>query len=405
MLIELLSTVSLFLATIAILVAVHELGHYWAARMCGMIPMGFSLGMGPRIWARLDRHGTVWMISALPIGGFVAFRDGELESRTPLQRIAIYLAGPAANMMLALFFFAAVSAVQPRPIFPPVIETVVAGSETGLRAGDKLLGADQVSIAQPDDLPRAQAQTGVGGEVRYLVERGGAVQTVVDAPLASPVIRDVLPGSPAADAGIRVGDRILAIDGRPAFSMTELAVMLKGGVEGPIALRLGATDGTERDVEVLPLIVGEQARIGIDGQAAVGFATALSSDPSLWMREGFGRMSSAVAVTGKVIGDLIAGNVDSCAVAGPVRMAEQVRMAFDRGITIILLIGALMSLGLGLFNLLPLPVLDGGQIMVASYAALFRREPTHRAYGYLNVIGTVIIVAVMMFGFTNDLRC
>lgn len=402
---DVIMTALLFLVTVGFLVAVHELGHLLAGRLCGIMPEAFSVGMGRDLVAHVDRNGTIWRIGAVPLGGYVRFPDGPMAASSPWQRLFIFAAGPLANLILAVLLFAAMVATQPNTSFPPTIATLAAESPEGLRVGDTVLTVDSIPLSNAANLELARREAGQGGRVRYGALRGNATLVLFDAPLASPTVLDVLPGSIGERAGLRVGDRILSINGQPAYSVADLvAPSADNTIRSKNVVVLGV-DGFQRDLQLPAGHDGQSMRLGISGKAAVVFETNTAFNPGLWLREGVGRTYAAVTLTWNVLADLIAGKTDSCVISGPMGMAENVKGAFDRGITIILAMGAVLSLGLGIFNLLPLPVLDGGQIMVASYAGLFRQEPSIRAYAYLNILGSLIIGLVMVFAILNDIRC
>lgn len=402
---DVIVTLGLFIVTLGVLVTIHELGHYGAGRLFGLVPDAFSVGMGRALISKADRNGTVWQVGLVPLGGYVRFQDSALGATTPLQRAMIFAAGPLANLLLALLLFSAMVATQPQPSYPPVIGFVATQANDGLRPGDRVLEAGDISIADATTLQAAHRLSGVAGMVRYAVDRDGQALTVLDGPLSSPVITDVIPGGLGDTLGLRPGDRIVSVDGTPSFSVADLVKPSPTGDARTLHVILADAGGSSRTVDLPVAGGGEGPRLGISGQAAVTFETAAPTNPAKWLTGGAQKTWFALKMTAGVIADLIAGNQDTCIVSGPVGMAENVRAAFDRGITIIFAMGAVLSLGLGIFNLIPLPVLDGGQIMVASYAFLFRQEPTLRAYAYLNIIGTLIISTIMVFALLNDFRC
>lgn len=311
------------------LLIVHELGHYIAARAVGLKPTKFAIGFGPRLFERTDRRGTTWRLCLLPVGGYVVLRkepDGPYRPGPTLARIAVILAGPGANLLLAVALYAGVTYTH--------------------------------------------------GITRFL-----------------PVASVIEPGSAAAIAGFEPGDRILAANGAPASVFEDLRPVLNANPGRPVTFQVLRGDRTlTLNATLTPRVEGGRTlgHLGITSQDS-------RADPSpLGESLEFGFLRSWKAVTDTVHGlrDAVRPSAGA-GIAGPAGMTQLTATAAQSGIAALAALAAFLSINLMLMNLLPVPILDGGALLLA-VAELLRRRPTSEATISLAYRATAIALAGLM---------
>jgi regulator of sigma E protease len=350
-----------FLIVLTLLVFFHELGHYWVARRCGVRVDVFSVGFGPELFGWTDRAGTRWKFSAVPFGGYVKMfgeadatgtLDGNPATMTPAeravsfhhkrlyQRIAIVAAGPIANFLLAVVIFAGVFGILGQPFTPPLI--------------------------------------------------GG-----------------VLPGSAAEGAGIKAGDLVLQMGGQAIERFEEIQRIVQLNLEQPIDI-IVLRDGHEVTIRVAPTVVEETdrlgnrmriARIGVRGEG-IAF---VRHDPVEAVWRGLIETYVQTAGTLKAVGQMIVGRRTTEELGGPIRIAQMSGQVAQGGIGSLLVFMAVLSVNLGLINLFPIPMLDGGHLLYYAAEAVRGRPLGMRAQEYGFRIGLALVLSLMVFATWNDL--
>lgn len=430
-------TLAAFVVALSVIVAIHEYGHYIVGRWCGIHAEVFSLGFGPRLASWRDKRGTLWQIAALPLGGYVKFlgdedpasagadRSAMTEmSATELRRTmhaaplwaraATVAAGPIFNFILSILVFAIVIMWQGQATTPLTIETVnpMPTQVQDLRAGDQIIaihGRDTPDLAGlsafVDDLPRAP-------QLEYTVLRDGD-RRVVNGPFPyPPLVSSVSPQSAALDAGLEAGDYILAVDGTLISSFEDLrsAVMISEGA--PLTLSIWR-DGGEFDVTLSPKSMdipsedgGFEQRylIGITGGL---FFDPVTTSPGVLTALGIGVSQTWFIVNQSLSGlyHMITGAISSCNLSGPLGIAETSGAAASQGLDSFIWFVAVLSAAVGLMNLFPVPVLDGGHLVFFAYEAVAGKPPSDRALRVLMAAGLTMILSLMIFALTNDLFC
>jgi len=426
---------------LGVLVFVHELGHFAVAKFSGVKILKFSLGFGPRL-ASFKRGETEYMICAVPLGGFVQMlgegggEDGEeaelseadkLRSfaHKPLsRRIAIVAAGPVMNLalpflLLPISFMVGVNV--PRYLDgPPCAGFVVPGSEAeqvGFRAGDCIVSVNGDQVETWSDAFQTMVSH-VGAPLEVLVDRQGG-QAVISlaseredleelslerlglAPPRSAVIGSVAEGFPAARAGVKVGDRILAINGQPVSSWYDVRplVLAAGGSE--LQLRL------QRGDEQLILSMTPEKNDASD-EYVVGVSpeqqTVLKRyGPIKAIKAGYDQALDLIKLTLIFIQKLFSGQVSAKNIGGPIMIFQVAGQAMQTGFSTVLTFMAFISIQLGILNLLPVPILDGGHLFFYLFEGIFRRPLSMRAREILQQLGLVLIVMLMVFAFYNDI--
>lgn len=422
-------TILAFVLVVGTLVVVHEFGHYLAARFIGVRVETFSIGFPPNIYRR--RVGdTEWTIGLLPLGGYVKMAGdapglggsdpAELQNRTRGERLAILFAGPAMNFVLAVAILAGLfyTGMERRIGLsdPPVVSYVAEGSPAaaaGMQPGDRIATiagepvpdwrtAMEAIIVRPDQ------------EVVFVVERGGAVRefsVTVDsigpdaigsvgiAPPNPPIIGAVIAGSPAEAAGVAAGDRIVRVDDKPVGSTSEVAAFVRAAGIREIALAVERGE-TELVVPVVPALAEDPStgesfpRVGVQFQPPFRLVRADSIPDAV--RDAVAETARWGALTVGQLGRVVTGQGSARQFSGPIGIAQASGEALRRGPTDVLLLMAILSLSLGVLNLLPIPVLDGGQIAVLLVESAARRDLSLGMRKALMVAGAAFMLLVFV---------
>ncbi|MDR3157835.1 MAG: RIP metalloprotease RseP [Zoogloeaceae bacterium] len=447
---NLLFHLAAFLLLLGVLVVVHEFGHFWVARRCGVKVLRFSVGFGRVLWRR--RYGadqTELTLCAIPLGGYVQMLDGrELEEGETIpeedlprafdqqgvgRRSAIVAAGPAANFLLAiliywLMFMIGGNALRPVLGAPPE-DTPAAAA--GIQDGDRVLSVAGETVTTLEDfhlrlLRQASQQPSVALEVmdarqltRHVHLETGRLNEAgwegepfallglrLYQPPLLPVVGEVLAGLPGEAAGLRPNDRVLEIDGVEVTRWQQFVERVSGSPEKPLSMLI------ERAGERLTLTVTPK-REGKIGRVGVGSSAEANNFPDLYVfarhnpvdaafraaREAWSQ--SALMLT--MMGKMLAGEVSWRALSGPVAIAEYAGKTAKMGTEVYLKFMAVVSLCLGIFNLLPIPVLDGGHLMYHALEVVKGSPLSENAMLRWQKVGISVLVTLMAFAFFNDL--
>ncbi|MCQ0970419.1 RIP metalloprotease RseP [Paracoccus sp. TK19116] len=429
-------TIAAFIIALSVIVTIHELGHYLVGRWSGIYAEVFSVGFGPRLFARRDRRGTVWQIAALPLGGYVRFlgdanaasagtgrpvdpaRARQTLGGAPLwARFSTLLAGPFFNFILSILIFGGFALVQGLPT-----ETVRIGGITDappgvvneLQPGDTVLAVDGRPVedwssyyALVEDLPPA-----AGHDWRVL--RDGSEITVTGPDPMPARVSGVAPRSAAADAGLRAGDVIVAVDGTPLTRFSELRDRVEAAAGEPLSLDVWRPgSGTmaftlvprQQDFPVADGGYEQRWMIGVTGGQSYMTPETRQAGPfeALWL----GVTQTWSIITGSLSGmwAMISGQIGTCNLGGAISIAESTGHAASAGGADFLWWIAVLSAAIGFLNLLPIPVLDGGHLMFYAFEAVTGRPPSDRALNLLTSIGLAAVLMLMIFGLTNDILC
>ena len=440
-----------FLVALCILIVVHELGHYVVARLCGVKVLRFSVGFGRVLWQRrLGRDQTEWAVSVFPLGGYVKMLDEREAEVAPDElhrafnrqsvgkRSLIVAAGPVANFILAIFLYWAVFMLGSDELLP-VLGTPPAGTPAAMASvtnGDQVRSVDGQTVATWNDLRWLLLQKAVDQEStelevvneqnevsvrRLYLSAAGEQGWEGDAlerlginfyrPMLPPVLGKVVPGSPGERAGLQAGDKVLAIDGRAISAWHEMVLYVRDAAERSIHIEF-ERQGRLATVDVVPEAVSERGRkvgkIGVavadDGQGRremrtfvrYGFFTAGGKAVNeTWDKSVFSLV---------MLGKMLTGEVSLKNLSGPVTIADYAGQSAKLGFDYYIKFMALISISLGVLNLLPIPVLDGGHLMYHIIEVVRRRPLSERAMEIAQQIGVSILVVLMAFAFFNDLN-
>lgn len=438
-----------FIVAISILVAVHEYGHYIVGRWTGMKVLRFSIGFGKPIWTRIaGKDRTEYCVSAIPLGGYVRFLDtregpipeadeGRAFNQRPVpQRIAVLLAGPAFNFLFAIVAYWALF-LYGVPTLVPAVGKVEPGSyaaEAGLQQGDRIVAVGEAETAdwesalvamldqmvadgrvpltlEGEDGWRRDATIDVGADARRLTEPGMLFEGLGFRPFGAgdlPAdIGRVEDDGPAKAAGIEAGDRIVAIDGEPILDFEDLVEAVQPRANQRVTVEY-LRDGQRLSTT---LVIQEQS---VDGEVRGRLGVAHSGDfsdfyyqrrfgPVDSMTQAVARTWSSTVFTLRMLGRMVTGDVSIKNISGPINIAQFAGESAERGLDYFLGFLAIVSISLGVLNLLPIPVLDGGQIVYQSIEGLKGSPLSERAQIVGQQIGIFALILLMSFAFYNDL--
>ncbi len=429
-------TVIAFVVALSIIVFVHEYGHYIVGRWTGIHAEVFSLGFGPVLYSRVDRRGTKWQFAALPFGGFVKFlgdadaasvREGAViasmskeEQRHTMHgaplwaRSATVAAGPAFNFIMAILVFAGMMLYYGIATDEPIVGELKPFpiEQQGLQAGDRILALNGTPTPDMTTYLDVAEQLPPNPTTTYLVDRAGAEVTVEGPHPFPPIVGAVNPLSAAMDAGIAVGDVILAVDGKIVSTFAEMPAIVEasGGREMRLKIwRAGETYETtlSPDRRDLPKDGGGFETRWLLGLNNDSVFTPQTRTPglfeSVWL--GTQRTWSAVELNLSFMWNIVAGNVSSCGLSGPIGIAKVSGAAASQGLNSFIMLIAMLSTSIGLMNLFPIPVLDGGHLVFHAYEAVTGKPPNDRALRVMMGTGLVLLLSLMVFALSNDLFC
>jgi regulator of sigma E protease len=429
-------TLGAFVVALSIIVTVHEYGHYIVGRWSGIHAEVFSVGFGPVLLSRVDRRGTRWQIAALPFGGYVKFLgdanaassaadDAVMESLDTGQRrhtmhgaplwarAATIFAGPAFNFLFSIVIFAAFIAIRGLPADTPVVgEVYPMPQQVAVVEGDVITAIDGQPVSDLQDFYAIAAGLEAAPVVTYTVDRAGQS---LDVPGPHPLparAAGIALNSAARDAGMQQGDVVLAINDQPVFAFAQMPPLVADAQGAPVTLRLWRA-GQELTVDLTPRRTdlplpdgGFETRwlIGLQSGTFFGHPTrGVSVTESVPMA--VGEIGNIISRSISGLYYMVTGAISTCNLSGPVGIATTSgEMAAD-GIASFIWFIAVLSTAVGLLNLFPIPILDGGHLVFHAYEALTGRPPSEKVLGALMTMGLVLLGALMLFALTNDLFC
>ncbi|WP_312671417.1 sigma E protease regulator RseP [Pseudescherichia sp.] len=436
-----------FIVALGVLITVHEFGHFWVARRCGVRVERFSIGFGKALWRRTDKQGTEFVIALIPLGGYVKMLDERVEpvipelrhtafnNKTIGQRAAVIAAGPVANFLFAIFaywlvFIIGVPGV--RPVVGEITPNSIAASaqiapSMELKAVDGIETPDwdAVRLQLVDKIGDEQATVSVapfGSDSRQqktLDLRNWAFEPDKQDPVASlgiqprgaqieSVLAEVQSGSAASKAGLQAGDRIVKVDGQAITQWMTFVTLVRDNPGKPLALEI------ERQGTPLSLTLIPDTKPGSDKDE--GFAGVVPKviplpDEYKTVRQ-YGPFDAVVEATGKtwqlmkltvsMLGKLITGDVKLNNLSGPISIAQGAGMSAEFGLIYYLMFLALISVNLGIINLFPLPVLDGGHLLFLAIEKLKGGPVSERVQDFSYRIGSILLVLLMGLALFND---
>ena len=441
-------TLIAFIVALGVLITIHELGHYGVARACGVKILKFSFGFGPVLWSKkFGKDQTQWMISALPLGGYVSMLDERDEKvkvlpeeahrafnrQSVFKRFAIVAAGPAANLILAVLIYAAMAmAGQPeiRPVMAePIAQTQAA--QLGIKPLDRVLSLNSDAVEGIEDFNWLILENAGERDVPMSLSRDGETVTLywdlsalqldnekvtpfeqlgIRLHFGKPLFFNIQPGSAAEAAGIREGDAVVAANGRYGVSPQELLEVIRHNANQTLQLVLEDKEGNYRTVAVTPRMGEAKASDGsIERRPLLGVYVGIKPD-IVWLKKGpiealgagVSRIGSISKTTYNAVRDMVIGKASTQSLSGPVTIADWAGKSAQLGWRTYLSFLAMISVSLGLLNLLPIPLLDGGHLLYYSLEILRGRPLPESVMLAGQKIGLFIVLLLGALALSND---
>jgi regulator of sigma E protease len=437
-----------FVIVLGVLVAFHEFGHFLMARWVGVRVLKFSLGFGPKLVGRQIGE-TEYLVSAVPLGGYVKlFGEDESDAMSPEEqrrsfshqslwsKVLIVFGGPGFNFLLAYLIFAGWLATG-APLFVPSfkdltpdVEAMKPGSpaaSAGMQVGDRVLRVNEKDISTRTELFDAVAKSN-GKPLTLDIRRNTQIKTLVVTPAPTtvqedgkdvtvyslgieemaPTITAVMNGSPAMAAGFKEGDRVVAIEGQDVHTWSQMTGIVKESPNRPLKVDVNR-DGQIVSLTVTPAlekisVSGKTVEIGKIGVSGPGRSLIRASSPLLAVWHGLEATWGWTELTAVGIYKMIAGEISSKNIGGPLTIANISGEAGAQGMSSVVFLIAILSINLGVLNLLPIPILDGGHLLFFMIEAVLRKPLGDRQREIAQQVGFVFLIMIMVFAFWNDIQ-
>lgn len=434
---------------LGLLITFHEFGHYFVARRCGVKVLRFSVGFGKPIYRYVGRTGTEFTLAMIPLGGYVRMldeREGSIPEslknqtfncKTVWQRIAIVAAGPIANFILAIVIYAIVALLGVQSIAPKVgdVGPQSPASQTQIQSGDELISLDGESVTSWDDVNLVLA--GLIGKtgtiiVRYQSENGGSLHeetigldrwlvgdepnNLIRAfgllpwqPTVAPIIAQVVDDGAGFAAGFEAGDEILAINGKSVSSWQQVVASVQSSPNQALSMEVQRKQNVI-NLTLLPKYTERNGKVvGYAGLAVVPpeWDESLIRERQYGMFEalsyGVEQTHKMVSLTVSSIGKMLQGLISVDNLSGPITIAKVASASADSGVQSFLKFMAYLSVSLGVLNLLPIPMLDGGHLVFFGIEAIRRKPVSERVQGLAYRVGASLLFALMAVAIFNDI--
>ena len=437
--------IAAFLVALGILIAIHEFGHFWVARRCGVKVLRFSLGLGKVVWSRFGKDGTEYSLSLIPLGGYVKMLDERIEpvpnelksqafnNQSVSKRAAIVAAGPFANFVFALFAFTCVFLIgitSVKPVIGDVTPQSIA-SQQGFQSGMVIQSINGHSVSDWEDTSYQLVATVGEPEVEITVEQNGIYKNLTlplsdwkitpeeplpfkllgfypISPEVTQTVAQVSSGSPAEKAGLQKDDQLISINGKQIASWTQISSLIQESPDMTLAMvvernhQLLNVDLTPQRKETKNRVYGFAGIMPVVKPLPAEYLTYVRYGLFDAVHHGFIKLKDVSRLTFDVVGKLVTGAVSVENLSGPVSIAKGAGQSAEGGLVYFLGFLALISINLGIMNLLPLPVLDGGHLLFFAIEAIIRRPVSMKFQEVAYRMGAAILMCLMAVALFND---
>jgi regulator of sigma E protease len=437
-----------FAVLLGVLVTIHEFGHFIVARMCNVYVQRFSIGMGPVFYKKYDKYGTEFALSAVPLGGYVSMITNKLieldpesvknlsedqlkntfDSKPKWQRASIMFAGPLANFLLSIFIFTAIflNTIDPQtvPVINKASQDISYSSSPSFEAYDKIISINNTTVKDAKDINlELLSYAGFSGELNFLISRStnpnplNIKVSVIDflptsesqkspteymgldiSYMMQPIIGKVLPGGAADQGGLKSNDLVLKIGSSNIRFANDIRTIISDNPETNLEFKINRAG----EILFLPITIGSQVNneemVGILG---VSFGTSRSIGQSF--SKGVYETYNLSVKTLQFIGKMLTGNMGTENLSGPIGIAQMAGNTAQAGFLPFMYLMALLSISLAVLNLLPIPVLDGGQLTLLGIEAIRGKPLPEKAENIIYTGGTVLVGMLMIFAIFNDI--
>ena len=437
-----------FAVLLGVLVTIHEFGHFIVARMCNVYVQRFSIGMGPVFYKKYDKHGTEFALSAVPLGGYVSMITNKLieldpesvkglseqqlkntfDSKPKWQRASIMFAGPLANFLLSIFIFTAIflNTIDPQtiPVINQANQDISYTSSSTFEANDKIISINNTTVKDAKDINlELLSYAGFSGDLNFLISRPSIENplnielSVIDFLPTSesqkdptgymgldisykmqPIIGKVLSGGAADQGGLKSNDLVLKIGSSNISFANDIRTVISDNPETNLEFKINRGG----EILYLPITIGSQKSneetVGVLG---VSFGTSRSIGQSF--SKGVYETYNLSVKTLQFIGKMLTGNMGTENLSGPIGIAQMAGNTAQAGFLPFMYLMALLSISLAVLNLLPIPVLDGGQLTLLGIEAIRGKPLPEKAENIIYTGGTVLVGMLMIFAIFNDI--
>ena len=439
-----------FIALLGVLVTIHEYGHFIFARIFKVHVQRFSIGMGPVIYKRVDKHGSEFALSAFPLGGYVSMITNKLielepdikeqltseqikntfDSKPKWQRALIMFAGPLANFLLSIFIFSLIFLNTPDPQTTAVVKSVdssllMSSSSESILSGDQIYAINSVVISEPKDISlELLSNAGYSGILNISIKRQG-IEDLVDIdivvndflpsaesqsnPVAylgleleykmKPIIGSLVPSGPAEISGIKEDDLVTKIGNTNISYASDIRNVISKMPNETILVDV------MRDGDLIQVLLKIGSSQNLDGKEVGMMGVAFGTKRSLFesFSKGLYETYNLSVKTLQFIGKMITGNMGTENLSGPIGIAQMAGNTAQAGFIPFMYLMALLSISLGVLNLLPIPVLDGGQLTLLGVEAIRGKPLSEKAENFIYTSGALMVGALMIFAVFNDI--
>ena len=437
-----------FAVLLGVLVTIHEFGHFIVARMCNVYVQRFSIGMGPVFYKKYDKHGTEFALSAVPLGGYVSMITNKLieldpesvkglseqqlkntfDSKPKWQRASIMFTGPLANFLLSIFIFTAIflNTIDPQtiPVINQTNQDISYTSSLTFEANDKIISINNTTVKDAKDINlELLSYAGFSGDLNFLISRPSIENplniklSVIDFLPTSesqkdptgymgldisykmqPIIGKVLSGGAADQGGLKSNDLVLKIGSSNISFANDIRAVISDNPETNLEFKINRGG----EILYLPITIGSQKSneetVGVLG---VSFGTSRSIGQSF--SKGVYETYNLSVKTLQFIGKMLTGNMGTENLSGPIGIAQMAGNTAQAGFLPFMYLMALLSISLAVLNLLPIPVLDGGQLTLLGIEAIRGKPLPEKAENIIYTGGTVLVGMLMIFAIFNDI--